>query len=112
MQRCPWCAQHLASELSRSALWEVYQETVNAPAGLTAEGDRQRTLGGQFIKLAKKRIAEDKIRWVGVGLPACPSVPVHQPASLPASGWPGLAWPEGLSRCHQPSSCPARGLID
>lgn len=49
-------------ELSRPALWELLQQALTAPAELTAEGDRQRTLGGQFIALAKRHMQAEKQR--------------------------------------------------
>lgn len=57
-------AQNFAEQLSRRALQELLEAATGSPAGLTAQGDRQRSLGGQFIKLAKKRLHDEKIRYM------------------------------------------------
>lgn len=54
--------QKLAGDLSRAALWECYREALSAPPELIADGSQQRSLGGQFIKLAKKRVQAEKMR--------------------------------------------------
>jgi hypothetical protein len=64
----PALLQNLASKLSRTALWQAYRQVVDGPADLTATGERTRTPGGQFIKLARKMISEEELRcevWVG-----------------------------------------------
>lgn len=58
--------QKLAGDLSLAALWETYQAALAAPPEPTNDGTAQRTLGGVFIKLAKKRIQAEKMRWVGL----------------------------------------------
>jgi hypothetical protein len=58
--------QKFASQLELSELWSIYQETVRAPTELTAAGDRPRSLGGQFIKLAKKHISDADVRCCAV----------------------------------------------
>lgn len=54
--------QKLASKLQLSELWSIYQQTISAPTELTAAGDRPRSLGGQFIKLAKKQLSAADVR--------------------------------------------------
>ncbi|KAI7843234.1 hypothetical protein COHA_003068 [Chlorella ohadii] len=54
--------QKLAAQLPRAALWQVYQETISQPTELTAQGDRARTLGGQFVKAVGRRASEESVR--------------------------------------------------
>lgn len=78
--------QKLAGDLSLAALWETYQATLSAPAELTADGTAQRSLGGKFIKLAKKRIQAEKMQCVrAVGfLAMCACICRHAPAAQQA----------------------------
>lgn len=56
------CLQNFAGSLSRATLWEVFSHTLSQPTGLISDGSRPRALGGAFIKNAKKRIQEEKLR--------------------------------------------------
>lgn len=59
--------QKFVDSLSPSALWETLQETLAEPLELTAEGDRNRTPGGMFIKKAKQRQQAENLRCAGSG---------------------------------------------
>lgn len=59
------CASHpqkFVEELGREALQEVYEQAVGSAPELTAKSDRPRSLGGQFINLARSRMQQEKMR--------------------------------------------------
>ncbi|EFN54011.1 hypothetical protein CHLNCDRAFT_58365 [Chlorella variabilis] len=63
---------NLVSKLSRGALWKVYEQMLRAAPELTAAGDRLRSLGGAFIKQAKRRISEEELRRKAAGVGPAP----------------------------------------
>lgn len=107
MAATPSLPQKLASQLNRATLWQVYQDTVSQPTELTAQGDRARTLGGQFVKAAGRRAVEEEVRWVLLRRPKLFSAwcePKLAGGWTMAAGWMdgwmvGCPWPQPPTQC-------------